>query len=242
VIGIAGCQASGKTTLSRAAVERFGAAHFSIDDVYLTKAERLALATQVHPLFAVRGPPGTHDLGLAQATIAALSSADAGVRTPIPAFDKLGDDRLPPAQWPVFEGRPSAILVDGWCVGATAVPDATLAQPANRLEAEEDPHAVWRRHWNADLAGPYRAWFDSFDAVLFLAAPSFAVVLDWRCQQEAGLLGVAVEDLPLGRRAQLTRFIAHYQRLTEHMLAGGISADATVRLGPSREVMRIEGA
>jgi D-glycerate 3-kinase len=142
----------------------------------------------------------------------------------------------------VFEGRPSAILVDGWCVGATPVPEAALAKPVNALEAEEDADGVWRRRWNADLAGPYRAWFERFDAVLFLAAPSFSVVLDWRCQQEAGLLGVAVDDLPPGRRAQLTRFIAHYQRLTEHMLCGGISADATVRLGPARDVLRIEGA
>ncbi|MDZ4364750.1 MAG: zeta toxin family protein, partial [Brevundimonas sp.] len=40
LIGIAGAQGSGKTTLARAAADRLGGAAFSLDDVYLTKAER----------------------------------------------------------------------------------------------------------------------------------------------------------------------------------------------------------
>ena len=40
LIAIVGAQGSGKTTLARAAAERFGAAQISIDDVYLTRAER----------------------------------------------------------------------------------------------------------------------------------------------------------------------------------------------------------
>src|SRR5690606_34530577 len=85
LIGIAGAQGSGKTTLARAAAERFGAAHLSLDDVYLTKTERQTLARQVHPLFAVRGPPGTHDLALLEATVAALRAARPDSRTLLPA-------------------------------------------------------------------------------------------------------------------------------------------------------------
>src|SRR5690606_41673735 len=64
VIGVVGAQGCGKTTLARAAAGRFGAAQISIDDVYLTRAEREALARDVHPLLLTRGPPGTHDLRL----------------------------------------------------------------------------------------------------------------------------------------------------------------------------------
>ena len=138
VIGIAGAQGSGKTTLVRAAAERLGAAHLSLDDVYLTRAERQAMAREVHPLFTVRGPPGTHDLGLLERTLAALRAADADSRTPLPAFDKLADDRAPRTDWPVFAGRPSAVLVDGWCLGATPQAEADLAAPVNALEAERD--------------------------------------------------------------------------------------------------------
>ena len=234
VIGIAGAQGSGKTTLARLAAERLGAAHLSLDDVYLTKAEREAKGRAVHPLFAVRGPPGTHDLRLLEQTVRALRAAEPDSRTPLPAFDKLADDRRPEAQWPVFAGRPSAVLIDGWCLGATAQAEAELAEPINALERERDGQGVWRRAVNAELAGPYAEAFARFDAVLFLKAPSFDVVLDWRCEQEAGLMGLARADLPLERRAELAVFIQAFERITRSMLAGGVRADATSQLGRDR--------
>lgn len=234
LIGIAGAQGSGKTTLARAAAERLGAAHLSLDDVYLTKAERQALARDVHPLFAMRGPPGAHDLGLLEHAIAALRAAEPHGRTPLPAFDKLADDRRPQADWPVFAGRPSAVLIDGWCLGATAQGQADLAVPINALEVEQDGQGVWRRAVNAALAGPYARLFACLDAVLFLKAPSFDAVLDWRCEQEAGLMGLAPADLPAERRAELAVFIQHFERITRHMLAGGVRADITVALDHQR--------
>ena len=237
VIGIAGAQGSGKTTLVRAAAERLGAAHLSLDDVYLTRAERQAMAREVHPRFTVRGPPGTHDLGLLERTLAALRAADADSRTPLPAFDKLADDRAPRTDWPVFAGRPSAVLVDGWCLGATPQAEADLAAPVNALEAERDGQGIWRRASNAALAGPYAEVFSRFDAVLFLKAPSFDAVLDWRCEQEAGLMDLPPADLPPARRAELAVFIQHFERITRHMLAGGIQADMTFALNRSRRLL-----
>lgn len=237
LIGIAGAQGSGKTTLARAAAERLGAAHLSLDDVYLTRAERQALAREVHPLFAVRGPPGTHDLGLLERTLADLRAAGADSRTPLPAFDKLADDRAPRTDWPVFAGRPSAVLVDGWCLGATPQAEADLAAPVNALEAERDGQGIWRRAANAALAGPYAEVFSRFDAVLFLKAPSFDAVLDWRCEQEAVLMNLPPADLPPARRAELAVFIPHFERITRHMLAGGIQADMTFALNGSRRLL-----
>ncbi|MGH7027682.1 kinase [Brevundimonas sp.] len=234
LIGIAGAQGSGKTTLARAAAERLDAAHLSLDDVYLTKAEREAKGRVLHPLFAVRGPPGTHDLGLLAATVAALRAAGPDSRTPLPSFDKLTDDRRPEADWPVFTGRPTAVLVDGWCLGATAQAEADLAAPINALEREQDGQGVWRRVVNAELARPYAQAFARFDAVLFLKAPSFEAVLDWRCEQEAELMGLAPVDLPPERRAELAVFIQAFERITRHMLAGGVRADVTVQLDSDR--------
>ncbi len=236
VIGIAGAQGCGKTTLARAAAARLGAAHLSLDDVYLTKAERQALAREAHPLFAVRGPPGTHDLRLLERTLAALRASGADSRTPLPAFDKLADDRAPRTDWPVFAGRPSAVLVDGWCLGATPQAEAELAAPVNPLEAERDGQGIWRRAANAALAGPYAEVFSRFDAVLFLKAPSFDAVLDWRCEQEAGLMGLPPADLPPARRAELAVFIQHFERITRHMLAGGVRADITITLDGQRRL------
>lgn len=234
LIGIAGAQGSGKTTLARAAAERFGTAHLSLDDVYLTKAEREARARTVHPLFAVRGPPGTHDLSLLERTVEALRAAGPDDRTPLPAFDKLADDRRPEPRWPSFAGRPTAVLVDGWCLGATAQGEADLAAPINALERERDGQGVWRRAVNAELAGAYAEVFARFDAVLLLKAPSFDAVLDWRCEQEAGLMGLAPADLPHERRAELAVFIQGFERITRSMLAGGVRAAVTVPLDRDR--------
>ncbi|WP_447911292.1 kinase [Brevundimonas bullata] len=234
LIGIAGAQGSGKTTLARAAAERWGAAHLSLDDVYLTKAERTAKGRAVHPLFAVRGPPGTHDLGLLEASVAALRAAGADSRTALPAFDKLSDDRRPETQWPVFTGRPSAVLVDGWCLGATAQGEAELVEPINALERGQDGQGVWRRAVNAELGGSYAQAFAEFDAILFLKAPSFDAVLDWRCEQEAGLMGLPPADLPDERRAELVVFIQGFERITRHMLAGGTRAEVTIVLDKDR--------
>lgn len=234
LIGVVGAQGSGKTTLARAAADRFGAAQISIDDVYLTRAEREALAREVHPLFVTRGPPGTHDLTLLQRLIDRLSAAGPADDTPIPDFDKRGDDRWPEDRWRRFVGRPSAILIDAWCLGALAEDAAALARPVNDLERERDPDGRWRRAVNDFVAGPYAAFAARFDALLFLQAPGFEVVLDWRSQQEADLLGVAPADLPAAERARIAGFIRYFERITRRMLSGGVCADVTVKLDRNR--------
>ncbi|ATQ41983.1 kinase [Caulobacter mirabilis] len=228
LIGIAGAQGSGKTTLARAAAQRLGGVAFSLDDVYLTKAERAALGREVHPLLATRGPPGTHDLALAERTIDALM---AGAPTALPRFDKLADDRAEPLR---VDAPVRVVLMEGWCLGATPQDAAALAEPVNILEGEEDEDGAWRTYVNDALAGAYQTFFGRFDAVLHLAAPSFDTVLDWRCEQEAGLLGLKREDLPPARREALVRFIQHFERITRHMLDGGTRATATVWLGADR--------
>ncbi|MFO0413816.1 MAG: kinase [bacterium] len=230
LIAIVGAQGSGKTTLARAAAERFGAAQISIDDVYLTRAEREAMAREVHPLFVTRGPPGTHDLGLLQQLIDTLSAAGPDDETLIPDFDKRGDDRRPVADWRVFRGRPSAILIDAWCLGALPEEAAALAVPVNALETDQDSDSGWRRAVNGFVGGPYADFVARFDAVLFLRAPSFDVVLDWRCQQEADLLGIAPADLPAAERVRLAGFIQYFERITRRMLDGGVKADVIVKL------------
>lgn len=234
LIAVVGAQGSGKTTLARAAAERFGSAQISIDDVYLTRAEREALARDVHPLLVHRGPPGTHDLALLNRLIDDLSAAGSDDSTLIPDFDKRGDDRWPVERWRRFRGRPSAILIDAWCLAATPETDTALTVPLNALEREQDSDARWRRWVNDQVAGPYADFIRRFDAVVFLQAPGFDIVLDWRCQQEADLLDVEPADLPARERERLSAFIQYFERITRHMLSGGIRADVTAQLDRNR--------
>lgn len=239
ILGIAGSQGSGKSTLAKAVAERFGGASLSLDDIYLTKAERAAMAARVHPLFATRGPPGTHDLGLLNRLLDRLQAAGPDDLTPLPRFDKLADDRAAEADWPVVKGRLRVIVLEGWCLGATPQAETDLVAPINALEARQDIGAEWRRAVNDALGQPYARLRARLDALIFLKAPGFDVVLDWRCEQEAGLMGQ--DDVSLERRAALAVFIQHYERLSRHMMTGGVEADMIVALDRKRGVRSLEG-
>lgn len=238
VVGISGAQGSGKSTLTAHLAQRLGAsgrrvAALSLDDLYKTRAERQTMARTVHPLFATRGVPGTHDIALGLETIAALERGEA---SPLPRFDKGADDRVPRADWPHAPADTQVLLLEGWCVGA--VPQTDLSAPVNALEAEEDPQGRWRSHVNAALAGEYQHLFARIDLLVLLAAPGWDVVAQWREQQEAELRqrgGAAVMN-----PAQVSRFIQHYERLTRWILEEmPIRADLTVQLGESREVLSL---
>lgn len=239
LIGIAGAQGSGKTTLARTAAQTFGAAHISLDDVYLTKSRREQMAEDVHPLFQTRGPPGTHDLRMLNRLIKTLSLARSDDKTLLPGFDKRQDDRRPIREWRIFFGRPTAIIIDGWCLGATAETPEALTPPVNALERERDPDAVWRTAVNRQVAGPYTDLAGQMDATLFLRAPGFEVVHAWRCEQEAELLGIPVRALPSRERARLAEFVMYFERLTRHMINGGVRADVTVHLDRNRRVTEV---
>ena len=240
VVGLCGAQGGGKSTAAlaiRHLLESRGlrVAALSLDDLYLTRAERLTLARTVHPLLATRGPPGTHDIALGEAVIASLRQPGP---TAIPSFDKAIDDRRPPAAWPVFEGPADIILFEGWCVGAVPEPAEALVRPINALERDEDPDGVWRRYVNEALA-TYQPLFASLDRLILLKAPSFAVVERWRGEQEAKLRA-AGEGQGVMTDAEVARFIQHYERLTRAILKEmPARADAVVELGEARELKRL---
>jgi D-glycerate 3-kinase len=236
IVGVAGAQGAGKTTLLRDFASSFGGkiAQFSLDDVYLAADARVRLAQRIHPLFATRGPPGTHDLALLHETLDALQAASSASLVPIPVFDKLTDNPLLRHAWPVFAGRPSLVIVDGWCLGAAPQDARDLYAPVNDLESREDAAGVWRRAVNDELASAYQSVFTRLDAILHLRAPSFDVVARWRGEQEAGLLGRTLSE---EEGARIARFVAHFERITRHMLAGGVREDIAVDLDESRRVL-----
>lgn len=240
LVGVTGPQGSGKSTAAGAMallLEERGlrTATLSLDDLYLTHAERRRLAADVHPLLAVRGVPGTHDMALGLALIGRLGRADA---TAIPRFDKATDDRRPPADWDVVAGPVDAILFEGWCVGARPQSADALAAPVNELERTRDPDGAWRRYANAALAGPYQALFARIGYQALFRPPGFEAVLGWRLEQERQLR----ERRP-GRGqtdAEITVFVQHYERLTRWIDAEMPGrADAVVQLGERREVREL---
>lgn len=241
VAGMCGAQGSGKSTVCEALRRRLEASGFkvallSIDDIYLPRDDRAVLAAAVHPLLRTRGVPGTHDVALGEAVIAACGGDG---QIALPRFSKENDTRCPESQWTRIEAPVDIILFEGWCVGAVPQAEAALARPVNVLERDEDPDGIWRRWVNAQLASDYQRLFARLDYLVMLAAPAFEIVSTWRRQQEHGLRAtLASEGGGVAKTlddAEVERFIQHYQRITEHILAEMPSrADLVIALDRER--------
>jgi D-glycerate 3-kinase len=224
LVGINGSQGSGKSTACDYLCEQLQVeggvrvAVLSLDDFYLTRSQRERLAQTIHPLFATRGVPGTHDMALLGSTLDGLLSSGGGAVS-IPRFDKALDERRPPEAWDRVAAGVDLVLLEGWCLGARPQSGEALAAPVNALERDEDPAGRWRCYVNDVIARDFLPLYRRVDQWVMLRAPSFQCVYRWRLEQEQKLAartgGCASRIMS---NEQLARFVQHYQRLTEHCL------------------------
>ena len=100
IIGLAGGQGSGKSTISNILKiilkEGFdlNTVIFSIDDFYKTYKERKKMSKMISPLFLTRGVPGTHDTKLLLKSLKNLKGSKFK-KIFIPKFEKSLDERAP---------------------------------------------------------------------------------------------------------------------------------------------------
>jgi len=222
VVGINGAQGTGKSTLADFislhlhTYSEARVATFSLDDLYLTKAERKSLAKRVHPLLATRGVPGTHDINLGEDVIESLKNLEAEETYRIPIFDKATDDRAPADQWVEMEGPVDIIILEGWCVGSFPDSELFLDTPINEVEENADRRAIWRKFVNQQLATTYQDFFDNLDLLVFLQAPDFESVFDWRLEQETKLAEQRhTQATNIMGPGEIASFIQLFQRVTE---------------------------
>ena len=249
LIGINGCQGSGKSTLASLLSAllthkyKLRTANLSLDDFYHTRQTRQQLAIDVHPLFSTRGVPGTHDTQLLQRTLYKLSHYNKQVM--IPRFNKAVDDRHSQALWDVIACPVDIIILEGWCVGVSSQTELTLLNPINTLETEEDKSAIWRRTINHLIKTDYTPLFEKLDQVIMLQAPNFDCVYQWRKKQEDKLRKQLIDKKTSQEKStgimdeiSLQRFIQHYQRLTENMLAVlPYTADIVFKLNADHQII-----
>ena len=223
ILGVSGAQGSGKSTYCALlqhvlhAVHGWSVVTVSVDDLYLTRAERQRLGEQVHPLCAIRGLPGSHDVALGRALFESLANAGPNDVTRIPQFNKAVDDRVPEADFDVFVGRPDLVLFEGWCLGA--VPGSEWQGPINEREARDDPDARWYRWTEAQLA-KYQSLWAVCEGLVMLKVPSFQSVVDGRWRQEQRLRE-QVGDTAVGvmTRPEVEDYVALFERKTTQLLA-----------------------
>ena len=120
------------------------------------------------------------------------------------------------------------------------------ATPVNTLERDEDASGIWRRYVNTALLQDYAQLFAQLDLQVMLQAPSFDVVYAWRLEQEHKLrarLQQSGSDLTrVMDDAAVARFIAHYERITRHLLDEmPARADILLQLDAARQVQHTRG-
>lgn len=223
LLGICGAQGSGKTTftqqLSRYLLQNYSlhVLCLSIDDFYLSHLERKNLSQTIHPLLATRGVPGTHHVSKLINYLNSLQHADAHQIKIIPRFNKATDNPFPDTQCDTISGQPDVILFEGWCVGAKPQTPVDLLQPVNELEAQEDTDRKWRTWVNQQLSTSYQTLWEQLDQLWLLQIDSFDKIFEWRLQQELELEAHPNQNRKM-TPVELKRFIAHYERITRHIL------------------------
>ena len=187
VQGLLGVQGAGKSTLAALlqfllAREGCRVASLSLDDLYKTHAERLALRAR-RPRLRYRGPPGTHDMDLGLEVLDALRQ---GQRTHLrlPRFDKSlcggSGDRVEAEEVESVD----ILIFEGWFVGLRPVDLEALERWPETFVDEED--RALARESNAALADYLPLW-ERLDRLYVLKASDYRLSKTWREQAEQPL-------------------------------------------------------
>ena len=222
IIGLAGSQGSGKSTISNILKiilkEGFNlnTIFISIDDFYKTLKMRQLMSKKTNNLFLTRGVPGTHDTKILLSCLKKLKDRTFK-QFAIPKFDKSNDDRFPRRKWVKIIKKPDVVIFEGWCVGAKPQKKKDLLRPINELERLKDKNLKWRTKVNQELKKNYSKIFNLIDETIFLKAPSFKFVYKWRLLQEKKLKATT-KGKKIMIKKELKNFIMFYERITKHMI------------------------
>ncbi len=221
-VGLAGGQGTGKTTISsliRIILTKYfklNVFRISIDDFYKTRKERINLSKRVHPMFLIRGVPGTHDINM-MLNFFRKSKSKNFKRLKLPTFNKAIDDRFNKNKWYDLKKRPDVIIFEGWCVGAKSEKNNTLTKTINLMEKEKDQRQIWRKYVNHQLKSKYKNLYSQLNCLIYLKAKNFSLLQKWRLKQERKLWVKSKTKSKIMSRGDVLNFMQTYQRITQNM-------------------------
>ena len=244
-IGLSASQGSGKTTIANILgiiLRKFFKRRIfviSIDDFYKTLNERNEIAKKKHPLFKTRGVPGTHDIHLIKNFFISIKKKKFK-KIKLPKFNKSTDDRFKKKYWYKINKKPEIVILEGWCVGAKAWSNVSLKKSINTLERYEDKYLVWRKFVNDKLRKEYKNVFSMIDHYIFMKAPNFNVVFNWRLLQEKKLKKRNLYKKKIMSYKEIKRFIMFYERITLQMIKDlSKSASVVMFLKRNHEIKKV---
>jgi D-glycerate 3-kinase len=248
IIGLAGGQGSGKTTISSIIsiilkkYFKLNVVIISIDDFYKTRKDREMLSKTKHPLLMTRGVPGTHDIDLILSFFKKIKGKNFK-SLQIPTFDKAIDDRCSKSSWHKIKIKPDVVIFEGWCVGARAQTISQLKRSINSLERVHDQSIKWRTHVNNQLKTKYKILFNQLDGLLYLKAKNFNLLRDWRLKQERKLW-IKTKDkknLKIMSSGDVINFMQTYQRITQQMFKDALKSSSIImNLNSNHQIEKIK--
>ena len=248
IIGLAGGQGSGKTTISSILtliLKRYfklNVCKVSIDDFYKTRKDRKLLSKTKHDLLMTRGVPGTHDVNLLLSFFKNIKSKNFKTLQ-IPTFNKAIDDRCSKSLWQKIKIKPDVIIFEGWCVGARAQTSSQLKKPINLLEKTHDQDVKWRSYVNKQLKTKYKSLFKQLDELIYLKAKNFNLLRKWRLKQEKKLWFQKKnkKNLKIMSSSDIIDFMQTYQRITQQMFNDTIrSSSIVMNLNSKHQIEKIK--
>jgi D-glycerate 3-kinase len=248
MIGLAGGQGSGKTTISSILTlilqKYFKLKVFkvSIDDFYKTRKNRKLLSKNKHSLLMTRGVPGTHDIDLMLKFFKNIKSKNFKNLT-VPKFNKAIDDRCKKNLWYKIKSKPDVVIFEGWCVGARAQTNKQLKKPINSLEKVHDESIKWRSHVNNQLKTKYKTLFKQLDGLIYLKAKNFNLLRNWRLKQERKLWVQTKnkKNLKIMSNGDIINFMQTYQRITQQMFKDAIKSSSIImNLNNNHQIQNIK--
>jgi D-glycerate 3-kinase len=239
-IGFLGGQGTGKTTLTQVltlifASQNLRTASFSLDDLYLTYAQRQALADR---RLIWRGPPGTHDISLGLRTLRGLKAGLPQVE--IPWFDKSlhggqGDPGPSKTTGPV-----DFVLFEGWFVGARPLPPVAFDNPLPEpIVTEAD--RTFARDMNLRLHDYLPLW-ELLDRLVILHVPDYSLSKTWRKQAEHELIRqgkTGMGDDEIDRFVEYFWKALHPELFIEPLVREPGWTDWVLEIGPDHQPKRL---
>ena len=248
IIGLAGGQGSGKTTISSILTLilkkyfKLNVCKVSIDDFYKTRKDRKLLSKTRHDLLMTRGVPGTHDINLILNFFKKIKVKNFKTLQ-IPTFNKAIDDRCPKALWQKIKSKPDVVIFEGWCVGAKAQTNSQLKKPINSLEKFYDQDVKWRSYVNNQLKTKYKTLFKHLDGLLYLKAKNFNLLKKWRLKQERKLWVQKKnkKNLKIMSSEDVINFMQTYQRITQQMFKDALKSSSIImNLNSNHQIQTIK--
>ena len=206
--GILGGQGTGKTTICQILsliLQQLGYKTLcvSIDDLYKTYRDRLALSQQ-DPRLIWRGPPGTHDVDLGINLLNQILQNHSPVT--VPRFDKSAFHGAGDRTTPEIVDNIDIVLFEGWFVGVLPIEPQLFTTAPPPIITNED--RTFARDMNYNLYTYLPLW-QKLDSLIAIVPSDYRYSLQWRKQAERKMIATGKSGMS---ETQIEEFVNYFWR------------------------------